>query len=91
MGFDPGMLEQFQALGALRPDGSIFRVLADRHLKPVDAALAIQLASRRYLQTRAYVEALGARAAARRPLFPAHEAYFLELLEEASEALRFTH
>lgn len=90
-GFNPNVLDEFRALGALNPEGSIFRILADRRLKPADAALAIRLASHRYLEACASIEALGDRGAAKRRPKGGPEAHFLKLLEEATEALRFTH
>lgn len=90
-GFDPAALDQLQALGALNPDGSIFRCLAARRLKPADAALALRLASRRYCETRAQADAFDRPGTPGRPAQSGREAYFMQLLDEATEVLRPTH
>lgn len=87
--FDPLLLDELRALGALMPGGEAFRILAQRNLKPAEAALAIQLASHRYADTKQYTQWLERRAKLHAPTTTQPKAYFLKLLEEASEALRF--
>jgi hypothetical protein len=90
-GFDPKTLDEMQTLGSFSQSSLIFRILAERKLEPVQAALAIRMASRRYLETRLVAEAEGwpLRSGTIRPQTPRNEAYFLELLDEAAESLRF--
>ena len=89
--FDPLMLEELRALGALMPGSEAFQILAARKLKPTEAALAIQLASSRYVDNKQYTEWLGRRATLHAPTSTQPQAYFLKLLEEASEVLRLKH
>jgi len=88
---DPLMLDELRALGALVPGSEAFQILAARNLKPAEAALAIQLATHRYADTRQYTEWLGRRATLHAPTSTQPKAYFLKLLEEASEVLRLRH
>lgn len=89
--FDPLLLDELRALGALVPGSEAFRILASRHLKPAEAALAIQLASHRYADTKQYTEWLDRRAKLHAPTTTQPKAYFLKLLEEVSEVLRLRH
>ena len=90
-GLDPVVIDELQALDALNPHGTIFRTLAARRLRPADAALALRLASLRYCETRVQAQAF------RSPMTPGRrtpsgpQAYFLQLLDEATEVLRPTH
>lgn len=88
-GFDPKALDEMKTLGSFTQGSRIFDVLGRYRLRPSDAALAIRLASHRYQQTRLVVEAQGwpLKNGGER-IHPPHEAYFLELLDEAAEALR---
>lgn len=93
-GFDPAALAEMKTLGAFTQSSRIFRILAEHKLDPVDAAQAIRMASHLYQSTRVTAEAQGwplrdGRAHAKDQ--PAHETYFLELLEEAVRVLRFGH
>ena len=91
-GFDPKTLDEMQTLGSFSQSSLIFRILAECKLEPVQAALAIRMASRRYLETRWVAEAEGwplRSGTVRRPQTPRNEAYFLDLLDEAAESLRF--
>lgn len=92
-GFDPKVLDEMQALGRFSPTGTLFRILADRQLRPQQAAFAIQRATFRYQDTRWFAEAAGWPLlqhghAVPRQDYPPHEAYFLQLLDEAVDASR---
>ena len=88
-GFDPKPLDEMHALGSFTERSRIFRFLAEKKLKPAEAALAIRLASYRYQATRRMAEAQGwpLKKGSPRVQSP-HEDYFLELLDEAAEILR---
>jgi len=89
--FDPILLDELRALGALVPGSEAFQILAARKLEPAEAALAIQLASSRYIDNKQYTEWLDRRATLHAPTSTQPKAYFLKLLEEASEVLRLQH
>lgn len=90
-GLDPVVIDELRALDALNPHGSIFRTLAARRLKPADAALALRLASLRYCETRVQAEAFRSPVKSERRAQAGPEAYFLQLLDEATEVLRPKH
>jgi hypothetical protein len=90
-GFDPKALDEMEALGCFSQDSDIFRMLAQRDMNPAQAALAIRLATQRYQRTRLIAKADGWRNV--RPVkiprdYPPHEAYFVNLLQEAAESAR---
>jgi hypothetical protein len=88
-GFDPTPLDEMKTLGSFTQGSRLFQILAQYKLRPVDAALALRLACRRYQETRFVAEANGwPLKPGRERAHPPHEAYFLELLDEAAESLR---
>lgn len=90
--FDPKVLDEMPTLGSFSKSSRIFQILADRELRPQQAAFAIQLAAFRYQDTRWFAEAEGWPVtnghAVLKNEYPPNEAYFLELLDEAVDASR---
>lgn len=92
-GFDPQALDEMKTLGSFSQGSRIFRLLAEQKLSPADAAFAIRMACHLYQSTRQAAEAQGwplRRPSPRLRRHPPHEAYFLELLAEAADTVRFT-
>jgi hypothetical protein len=90
-GLQPSDLDNFQASPGFDGSGRVFAILREHGLSPADGAEALRLAVSLFRKMRHMAEARGWPLRAHPPAgdVTRMEAYFLELLEEAAQAIAF--